>query len=54
MTCVIDYKTQPVMFRCTVCGGTAPFPLPMTVQQMRNLTDQFTKDHKPCEMKPRG
>jgi hypothetical protein len=27
MTCVIDYSQKPVVFRCTICNGTAPLPL---------------------------
>lgn len=49
--CVVDLKSQPLQFVCKRCGGTAPFPLPMKVEQMKALTDQFLAQHKACAMK---
>ena len=46
--CVVDLKAQPLQFVCTRCGGTAPFPLPLSIQQMKALTDQFMVQHKQC------
>lgn len=48
MTCVIDYSQKPVVFRCTLCNGTAPLPLPLLISQLRALTDDFHSKHRDC------
>lgn len=49
MTCVVDTKTSPPVFVCWVCKETAPFPLPMRVEQMAALTRQFVEKHRLCQ-----
>ncbi len=48
MTCIVDYKHSPAVLRCTICNKTAPFPLPMTIDQLIVITDQFKDQHRPC------
>ena len=48
MACVLDYSQKPVVFRCTICNGTAPLPLPLQISQLRALTDDFHNKHRHC------
>jgi hypothetical protein len=51
MSCVLDYSTKPPVLKCTICGGTDPFSLPMTVTQMSAIIKVFEGKHafcKPC------
>jgi len=50
MACVIDYNRSPHVLLCTICKGTAPFPLPMTISQTVLIITQFEKQHENCRL----
>lgn len=49
MACIVDYQHRPAILFCTLCKGVAPFPLPMTVDQMVLIIKQFEKQHAECK-----
>ena len=54
MSCVIDYGQQPPVLKCTICCGTDPFSLPMTVSQMSAIVKVFEIKHAPCAINARN
>jgi len=48
MTCVVNYGRQPPVLECTICGGTDPLSLPVTVSQLTALVKVFQDKHALC------
>jgi hypothetical protein len=51
MACVVDATREPPVLKCTVCGGTDPFSLPMTVSQMSAVVKVFQDKHAMCPVR---
>jgi hypothetical protein len=46
--CVLDYASQPPVFRCLACGATQVVPLPLPITEVVQLSEQFQADHRRC------
>lgn len=46
--CVLDYASQPPVFRCLACGAAEPLLLPMAITEVVELSEQFETAHRRC------
>ena len=44
--CVLDYAHQPPVFRCLGCADIHEVQLPMAINELVSLSDQFMARHK--------
>lgn len=50
MSCYVYFTgTQAPLLKCDRCGGTDPFSLPMTVDQLAALVKAFQLKHATCK-----
>jgi hypothetical protein len=48
MSCVLDYGSKPLVFRCTHCNNTMPCSLPLGITQFVALSRMFEEEHRDC------
>jgi hypothetical protein len=48
VSAILDTSATPAVMRCTACGATAPFPLPLLIGQASNLLRSFAREHAGC------
>lgn len=48
MSRVFDYRSDPPVLRCSICNGTSPLPMPVSLDQVIEAINQFEDQHRPC------